>query len=42
MSTLHKNFLKAPIPGVMQYKQMDRFIEGLDTSIDFYVRNAYQ
>ena len=41
MSTLEKNFLKAPIPIVMQYKQMDRFIEGLDDSIDFYVRNSY-
>lgn len=40
MSTLQKNFLKAPIPGVAQYKQMDRFLENIDTSIEFYARNT--
>lgn len=40
MSTLEKNFLKAPIPGVAQYKQMDRFLENIDTSIEFYARNT--
>ena len=40
MSTLEKNFLKAPIPGVAQYKQMDRFLENIDTSIEFYARNS--
>ena len=40
MSTLHKNILKAPIPGIMEYKQIDRFLENIDTSIDFYVRNT--
>lgn len=38
MSTLEKNFLKAPIPGVAQYRQVDRFIGKLDTSINYYVR----
>jgi hypothetical protein len=40
MSTLHKNIMKAPIPVIMEYKQMDRFLDNIDTSIDFYVRNT--
>lgn len=38
MSTLEKNFLKAPIPGIAQYKQIERFIGDLDTSINYYAR----
>lgn len=38
MSTLEKNTLKAPIPGVAQYRQIDKFIGDLDTSIGYYVR----
>ena len=38
MSTLEKNFLKAPIPGVAQYRQIDKFIGDLDTSITYYAR----
>ena len=38
MSTLEKNFIKAPIPGVAQYKQIDKFIGDLDNSINYYVR----
>lgn len=41
MSTLEKNILQAPIPIIMQYKQMDRFFEGIDTSIEFYARSSY-
>lgn len=39
MSTLQKNFLKAPIPGITHYRQIDRFLEDIDTSIQFYVRS---
>lgn len=38
MSSLEKNFLKAPIPGITHYRQIDRFIDDIDTSISFYVR----
>lgn len=38
MSTWEKNFLKAPIPGVSQYRQVDRFIGQLDNSINYYAR----
>ena len=38
-SNLYKNFMKAPIPGVAQYKMIDRFIDDLDTSIAYYVRS---
>lgn len=38
MSTLEKNFLKAPLPVVAQYKQIDKFIGDLDTSINYYAR----
>lgn len=38
MSTLEKNFIKAPIPGVAQYRQIDKFIGDLDNSIGYYAR----
>jgi hypothetical protein len=38
-STLYKNFMKAPIPIVSHYKQLDRFFTDVDTSIDFYIRS---
>lgn len=38
MSTLEKNIIKAPIPGVAQYRQIDRFIGDLDNSIVYYAR----
>lgn len=38
MSTLEKHLLKAPIPGIMQYRQIDRFIGEIDTSISYYAR----
>ena len=38
-STLYKNFMKAPIPGVAQYKMIDRFTDDLDTGIAYYVRS---
>ena len=38
MSTLEKNIIKAPLPGVAQYKQIDKFIGDLDNSINYYVR----
>lgn len=39
MSTLQKNIMKAPIPGLTHYRQMDRFLDDVDTSIQFYVRS---
>ena len=38
MSTLEKNFIKAPIPIVAQYRQIDKFIGDLDNSINYYAR----
>ena len=38
MSNLEKNFIKAPIPGVAQYRQIDKFIGDLDSSISYYMR----
>lgn len=38
MSTLKKNILKAPIPGVAQYRQIYKFIGDLDNSIGYYAR----
>ena len=38
MSTLEKNLIKSPLPGVAQYKQVDKFIGDLDNSIQYYVR----
>ena len=39
MSTLQKNIMKAPIPGLTHYRQIDRFLDDVDTSIQFYVRS---
>lgn len=39
MSTLQKNIMKAPIPGLTHYRQMDRFLDDVDTSIQFYVKS---
>ena len=39
MSTLQKNLLKSPIPGITHYRQLDRFLNDIDTSIQFYVRS---
>ena len=38
MSTLEKNIIKSPIPGVAQYKQIDKFVKDLDNSINYYAR----
>ena len=38
-STLYKNFMKAPFPGVAQYRMLDRFMNDLDTGIAYYVRS---
>ena len=38
MSTLHKNFIKAPLPGIAQYRQINKFIEDIDNSISYYAR----
>lgn len=40
-STLEKNIIKAPIPGVAQYRQIDKFVGELDNSIDYYARPSY-
>jgi hypothetical protein len=37
-STFEKNLYRAPIPGVMQYKQVDKFVNEIDNSIQFYAR----
>ena len=38
LSTLEKNLIKAPIPGIAQYRQIDKFISNIDTSITYYMR----
>ena len=38
MSTLEKNFVKAPLPGIAQYRQVDKFVGDLDNSIMYYLR----
>ena len=38
LSTLEKNLIKAPLPGVAQYRQIDKFVGDLDTSIQYYMR----
>lgn len=38
MSTFEKHLLKAPLPGVMQYRQINRFIGEIDNSINYYAR----
>lgn len=39
MSTLEKNLYKAPIPILTHYRQVDRFFEDIDNSIQYYVRS---
>lgn len=38
LSTLEANFLKAPLPIVSQWRQIERFGDEIDTSINFYAR----
>ena len=38
MSTLERNFVKAPLPGIAQYRQIDKFVGDLDNSIMYYLR----
>jgi hypothetical protein len=38
LSTWRKNFIKAPIPGVAQYHMIDKFVNELDNSINYYAR----
>lgn len=38
LSNLEKNLIRAPIPGVAQYRQIDKFISNIDTSITYYMR----
>ena len=38
LSTFEKHLLKAPIPLIMQYRQIDKFIDDIDTSIQYYAR----
>lgn len=38
MSTYRKNWIKAPIPGVAQYRMIDKFVNELDNSINYYAR----
>lgn len=39
-STLEKNLYKAPIPGLREYKQVDKFVDEIDTSINYYARTS--
>lgn len=39
MSTLEANFLRAPLPGVSWYKQIEKLGDEIDTSINFYARS---
>lgn len=36
---LEKNLLKAPIPILSHYRQIERALDDIDTSIDFYIRS---
>ena len=38
LSTLEKNLIKSPLPVIAQYKQIDKFVGDLDTSINYYMR----
>ena len=38
LSTLEKNFIKAPLPVVAQFRQIQKFTDDLDTSIMYYLR----
>jgi len=39
-STLEKNFMKAPLPFISWYRQIEKFSGDLDTSINFYARSG--
>jgi len=39
MSTLHKNFLKAPIPILAPFNQMERLIDNIEETTLFYARD---
>lgn len=38
LSTVEKNFIKAPIPGIAQYQQINKFSKEIDNSINYYAR----
>ena len=38
MSTFEKNLFKAPLPGVTQYRQVNKFVGEIDTSLQYYAR----
>ena len=38
MSTFEKNLLKAPLPGITQYRQINKFVGEIDTSLQYYAR----
>lgn len=40
-STLFRNAMKGPLPGLRQYKQIDRFLNNLDAGIESFNRSAY-
>lgn len=40
-STLEKNIIKSPLPGVASYRMIDKFVGDLDNSINYYVRPSY-
>lgn len=40
-SDLYARFFKMPIPGISQYRSMDRFLNDLDNSIQFYSKASY-
>lgn len=41
MSTLEKNFIKAPIPGITQVRQISKFTGDIDNSIQYYMRPSF-
>lgn len=38
MSTWEKRFMKLPLPVVSQYKQVNKFVDDIDTSLQYYAR----
>lgn len=38
LNRVEKNLLKAPLPGVSQWRQINKFVGDVDTSIDFFAR----
>lgn len=40
-STLEKNIIKSPLPGIASYRMVNKFIGDLDNSINYYVRPSY-